>query len=166
MNITVTLHCEGFQRPCSSSISTGLRDALGETPRDFLDGKLNVTVPLLMQSARQGGWDVRPVATDEGSREVTKAWCRHCAKQLYDHMAALAVDLMARASDTPPEIVNHGDTARDRHSCATPTYSGNAGDYRTGEIWSCQCGITWAANREDASWTIMRHPGVILDGGI
>lgn len=85
MIITVTLHCQGFQTPCSSVISTGLRDATGQTPRLYPNGSVQVTVGLLAQSAKNGGWDVRPVGSDSG--ETWQARCPACTQRLMDWTA-------------------------------------------------------------------------------
>jgi hypothetical protein len=146
MIITVTLHCQGFQGPCSSAISTGLRDSIGLPTSAVRDGNTNVTTGALASSARNGGWDVRPVATDKG--ETIQARCPRCKDALLDWTAAQC----ERAISGLPLDVEEVKT--NPHTCRTPTMSESIINIRTGDEWRCQhCLTRWVANREEESWT-------------
>jgi uncharacterized C2H2 Zn-finger protein len=159
MIITVTLHCQGFQGPCSSAISTGLRDSIGLPTSAVRDGNTNVTTGALASSARNGGWDVRPVATGEG--ETIHARCPRCRNALLDWTAKQIAEQVAAVQhgrDTPGDWVPAdqatGGEGTTLHACTTPTFDGSDDDYRTTEQWRCtRCGTLWTANREHQSWT-------------
>lgn len=80
MNITVTLHCQGFEQPCSSATSTGLRDRTGHGTQDFTQGNLDATVGLLLQSVSNSNWDIRPILGSEGRGDVVTR-CPDCTRR-------------------------------------------------------------------------------------
>jgi hypothetical protein len=144
VKITVMLHCEGFEQPCSSSISTGLRDRTGHVTQDTAQGSLEATTGLLLQSASNSHWDIRPIATSDG--ETVQARCPDCTRRLLTwtaHTVQAALDNAA----APP-------VPQDAHDSGYPAAQDD----------NPERALALAAqDAQDARWTEQDHINAVMD---